>query len=77
MGVSGKVQNDTTSTVSECSLDVSWTKLTSNPLTINQVSERELKYQGLIEEIVEQLLIRVTKISWIIWDSLNLQAKSI
>ena len=32
------------------SLDVSWTQLSSNPLTINQVSEQELKYKVLFEE---------------------------
>ena len=31
------------------SLDVSWTQFSSYPLTINQVSEQELKYYGLLK----------------------------
>ena len=32
------------------SLEVSWTQLTPNPLTINLVTEQELKYYGLFED---------------------------
>ena len=60
-----KVQNDTTSPVrDECKPWSELTQLSSKQLSINQVSEQELKYQGFIEEQRGKLLIRMTNFKY-------------
>ena len=38
---------------------MSWTQLSSNPLTFNQVSEQELKYKGFIEEQLLEIFLEL------------------